>query len=397
MCSVNLITMNRVSRSIILFFLLLIVSGLTAQVDVIKAGDLESLSGKKGVFYVLPRTLVKIDLLVEKTEYYKGPFADYAGKYLGLENVISSDKNEYSISEIKIGTVPEPDPEQVYFVQFMGKALEKDEAIILSLTEAGYIENYNGLGKSISTSETSSKKIKGNEIYSEVFKYFAEMSLEEKKDTIVKKVLVDTIFIEKKYFSNKWQQKNTEQKAAESAAFITKIRDNRFNLVSGFQEVAYESGTIEYMDTKLKELEDEYMSLFTGVSIKKTLRYSFTILPTKEEAESLIPALTFSPRYGIKDRNSTVGDKIYLRIERNSQLTGLGDKTQTMQTDAKEEKGLCYRIPEQVMATIIYNDEMQARASIQVSHFGTLSRLPANVKAASFYPETGALKTALYK
>ena len=60
-------------------------------------------------------------------------------------------------------------------------------------------------------------------------------------------------------------EKSPEQKAREAADFISKIKEDRFNLLTGYQEVSYNQETLEYMDTQLKLLEKEYMKLFTGI------------------------------------------------------------------------------------------------------------------------------------
>ena len=100
-------------------------SGL-AQVKVFHATGGVNLNDKQGMYYALPRTLIKVNLTVDKTEYYAGPYAAYAGKYLDLENVSTNDYNEYAITEISLSTIAEPDPAHIYFAEFDDKMIKKE-------------------------------------------------------------------------------------------------------------------------------------------------------------------------------------------------------------------------------------------------------------------------------
>jgi len=70
-------------------------------------------------------------------------------------------------------------------------------------------------------------------------KYSADISVFEKVDTIIRKINVDTMTVERQYYKRTMIEKTPEQKAQEAADFITKIKDNRFTLISGTSEVNY--------------------------------------------------------------------------------------------------------------------------------------------------------------
>ena len=58
-----------------------------AQIKVYPAKDAVQQINKEGVFYALPQTHIKIDVIVEKTEKIRGPLYAYADKYLGITGV----------------------------------------------------------------------------------------------------------------------------------------------------------------------------------------------------------------------------------------------------------------------------------------------------------------------
>ena len=93
------------------------------QINVFHIDKHTILSNREGVYYSLPRTVIKVNVTVDRIENYKGPYAEYALKYRGLKNVVESSSVEYKITDIKVTTSAEPDPDQYYFVEYKMKFL----------------------------------------------------------------------------------------------------------------------------------------------------------------------------------------------------------------------------------------------------------------------------------
>lgn len=51
-------------------------------------------------------------------------------------------------------------------------------------------------------------------------------------------------------------------KAREAADMISRIRESRFNLITGYQETNFSRETMEYMDKNLQRMLQDYISLF---------------------------------------------------------------------------------------------------------------------------------------
>ncbi|MCD4747289.1 MAG: DUF4831 family protein [Bacteroidales bacterium] len=380
----------------LIFLLICYLSGFynfaTAQINVVHIDDTQTLSGKHGVFYALPRTLIKFEITVEKLRNINGPYAEFAGRYLGIDNVITYDYFEYKIKDIQISIFSEPDPEQYYFVELGEKTAKEDKLFFLSLTESGLIQNVNGISENQTLNKLISHNIEKSDFNADIFKYFADANLYEKTDTIVRIVNVDTVIIKKNFYKKQWVEKPTEQKAIEAADYITKIRDSRFNLISGYQEVNYDAGSIKYMDTQLKNLENEYMSLFTGVTISKTLKYSFVYLPDPDEDESLIPVFRFSEKKGISDISGTEGDKVFINIEKTGNTNTLIKHINKLQDSEKNTHGFYYRIPEYANISLNYSNDIKIKGKYLISQFGVITFLPVQKSIIKFYPNTGAIK-----
>ncbi|MGE4586428.1 MAG: DUF4831 family protein, partial [Mangrovibacterium sp.] len=89
-----------------------------------------------GIVYSLPRTGVRIYVTVTRDKFFHGPYSQYAEAMLGLKDAASSDRESWTIKDIRIETFSEPDPEQVHKTMGFG-------ASQLSLTSSGVLAGIN--------------------------------------------------------------------------------------------------------------------------------------------------------------------------------------------------------------------------------------------------------------
>ena len=92
----------------IVSFLFLMMLALTsgAQINIFHIDNNTAPPTKEGIFYSLPRTVVKIEVKIDRIENYKGPYADFALRFLGLKNVVTANSIDYKISDITIIVLP---------------------------------------------------------------------------------------------------------------------------------------------------------------------------------------------------------------------------------------------------------------------------------------------------
>ncbi len=379
---------------ILLFFLADGFHFVCAQVNVTHVDMKQKLSDKFGIYYYLPRTVVKVEVTVNKTENIRGPYYQFAEKYIGIKNFITNNSTHYEISDIKVSTYSQPDPEQLYFVQTDSKSSKDVKPILISLSESGLIQAVNDISKNQKTNKLHLISRKKQNILTEPFKFYAGNNMMQKVDTIIRRVDVDTNTIEKQFYKKRWVEKSSEEKAKESSEFISKIKENRFKLLTGFQEVSYQKGSIEYMDKQLKELQNEYLSLFTGRSLHETLKYCFTYLPESNKGNINVPIFRFSEDKGIFDLSHSTGKKINIRIEKINNTDILTDYIKKKDYK-KKTHGFYYRIPEYAKITIKYGDTKNIDTNLIISQFGVVNSLPSNKSEIRYYPKTGAIKNVV--
>lgn len=369
-----------------------------AQINVMHIDNNASPEMKQGIFYALPRTIIKIDVSIDKIENYKGPYADYALRLLGLKNVVESNTVEYRINFIRISTSAEPDPDQYYFIGLPDKSGKDEFTNFLTLSESGLILGV--LPERSDTSQKPSQVIKQEEpasisekdVFPEIFKYSADMSVFEKVDTFIRRVNIDTMTLERQYLKRTMVEKSPEQKAKEAADFISKIKDNRFNLVSGIQEVNYNRETLEYMDTQLKIMEKEYMKLFTGISIHQSLTFSYSYTPNSNQVNTEVPIFKFLKIKGVMALDDPGGKIITIKVQRSG-TTGSVSGWLTKSTEKEKIHGFFYRIPELARVTVKVSDQLQEETQCLVSQLGVVTFLPPDKWKVEFYKETGGIKS----
>ncbi|MGL5913844.1 MAG: DUF4831 family protein, partial [Bacteroidales bacterium] len=64
--------------------------------------------------YALPRTIFRVNVVVERDEFFAGVYAVYAQKFLGISGVATKNQTKYEIKHIKIDTYNEPDIDELY-------------------------------------------------------------------------------------------------------------------------------------------------------------------------------------------------------------------------------------------------------------------------------------------
>ena len=363
---------------------------LIAQISVSKIDDSFNSAGNEGIIYALPRTLIQVDVTVEQKELLAGPLRNYAEEYMGITNFISENGFEYSMNDIKLIPVSEPDPEQYYFITQVEKTSRETWQTIMTLNGHGMITSLVAANEGQAGAANGLSSSLGDDEVMALFSKYADLNLYAKVDTIVRTINIDTITIENYTFKTTMTDKPLEVKAREVADMIHRIREGRYNLLIGYQEVNYSEGALKFMNEELLKLEEEYLRLFTGAVVKSNLTYSFIFLPGPENSGSSVPIFHLSEATGIAE-GSGDGEQGMILVESHGNASAISSG------EANSGAGLVYRIPEEAEVKLIYNGNTVAQIHTAISQFGRVASLPANVSNVEFDGSTGGLKSLKLK
>lgn len=352
-----------------------------------------SLTKKSGFFYNLPKTLVSVDVSVNKVYKIKGPYSVYADKFLGLKSIILTNTSYYEINDIKLNSYSKPDADQYYFIE-TGNNGKSSIPLQIQLSEAGFLVGANYTGTDDNEQNQNSGEISNFSVDDDINANFSVNSnLTEKIDTVIEKVNLDTITIEKKILKKVMVEKTLEQKAKEAADFIMSVKEAKFNLLNGMNEVTYSKEAIAYMVEQLDKTEAEYMNLFTGITATQTFHYYFTYCPEYSEYGSGKLLGKFSVSEGVLDSSRFIGKDIVLQVTPSLDTKKI-DKFISDNYNAKRKKhGFYYRIPEYAEITVKVNNVEYTKSQFLINQFGVISEMPySKGMQLNLFPKSGALK-----
>ncbi len=350
-----------------------------------------------GFWYALPKTRLDLTITMKKTDLIKGPFSAYAGKYLGIDNVINTNTAYWQISEIMIKPVPVPDPDHLYFVALGNlDSSSIPVSMMMNISNMGLLTGNKASEESQMIEKTSIVQPKFS--YSSVFKYYSENNLFETVDTVVEKVSMDSVTIEKTVLKTKMVEKPLEQKAKEASDYIHKLKDQRISLLTGYQEIPYDPVTMKFMAGELEQMEKEYIELFTGITVETAYQQTFSITPERKDDCTPIPLTRFSTQDGIISFESPKGEMVFVQVCSqgiSASKTGIVDHQQG-KSGSISSRGFVYRIPEWSQISVFLGSKVQKEVELPVPQFGTIDRLPGYVTHFVMDPETGAVLQVQY-
>ncbi|GAB6279298.1 MAG: hypothetical protein STSR0006_13040 [Lentimicrobium sp.] len=374
-----------------IIYSLLIAYQTEAQINVTSVSSRSVKPEKNGVFFSLPRKMIKVSVTVKEIENMKGPYAEYAEQLMGISNPIMQNTKEYELVDIKMETLVEPDPEQIFFIEIDDKSSKEEKNFSVNLTSNGIIRSINGIS---SAKEAQLIKEEYKVITQEdLFSMSVNPSLYHKVDTIIRIVTVDTNTVKKRFFNTYFEEKSTEIKAREAADMVSRIREGRFNLLTGYQETNYSPETMKYMDEKLQLMVQEYISLFKGLKTEMLNTYTFYLIPDPNKLNQVV--CKFSKESGISDATDNKGREVILNIRRSGTLTQMPNWASSV-VDARSTL-IPYRIPEMVRLSVNYLGKIYDEQLIALPQFGIVSRVPFVKSKIEFDPQTGCVVKIYYE
>lgn len=323
------------------------------------------------IIYGLPRTVFNIVVETERTIEIPGPYSRYAGDLLGLNNVIKSESEYWTITGISVESFQELDPSQFYVIEtttpFYTNVLSlKNEGLIMDLNPAIYYSAGNEKGI-----ETSGRgRFVSSDLGSD--EYFMIQ-----RDTAFKRVSVDSTFIRIPYIVEKRRQLSNEQLAERAARRLMEMRDGEHFILTGESNVFPQN---EAVINEMNRLEREYTELFTGKTVREKRTFTFQVIPATETAGKPVRLFQFSEARGVIPEGQPGGDPVTVELTPEKR-TGALSVVRSTQSDRKEKSAdkLFYRVPDVATMKISYDGEVLFNSRRLVYQYGNIIQLPSNL------------------
>lgn len=329
-----------------------------------------------GVFYYLPKSVIRLEFTIEETDYYIGPYAEFASKLLGTTDYIKENKSEFNIQSIDIQVVNDIDPNAVYCIAPEEKSKEPLPNVILNndgiILAFGY-DNVN-LDEFINRNSFNDNCLNAEkQAVSFIEIHDNEVELDDDDD-------------DEEGSAHKKITK--EDKAKTALEKISKVRDSYFDLVSGVQEVSY-GNTLPYMIENVKGIENEYVSLFKGKTMKSTYKKVIYYAPEENHINASVSIAKLSNTDGIVDVGGK-GEAIKIQFESRNSLANIGQTSDDANKTGQLNK-IFYRIPAVSDVKILVGNKVFAEKSLTISQFGVIKTMSAKNNKILFNPNTGQI------
>ena len=314
--------------------------------------------------YALPKTVLNITAVANRTTIIPGPFHEYADKYLGIQNVADRKTTSWDISNIQINTYQEADPE--YFFTLGNIRFNASNKILTGLAEDSLILFPGRFFKKHSFSEPDTSY--ENKIY------YTDLSVKRNfylsNDTTYKNVFRDSVYVDMPVIKQELVRKTPEEKAEEAANYIIKIRKRKFKLLSGQYDYMPEGEALAVAVKELEKLEDEYISLFTGGKYIDNYKKTFQYVPDNTREISKEVLFRFSGTEGFIDSKEAGGKPVIIEIK-DLNRTMYFDEINIPDTEILTGNYVLVRLPDLADIRILIGDKILNESKVPVYQYGS--------------------------
>jgi hypothetical protein len=294
-----------------------------------------------------------------RTSISKGPYAEYAQKFLGISNAPMENSESWEIRTITISSFNEPDPAHYYSLNF--KTFPANIQSLLSKENNGVLFDLSGAWKQsfVIAPENTDKVIFDPHFIKEIEK--------EHIDTLYKTILNDTTIVRIPVFKKQILAKTYEELVKETAHELIKTRKHRLKYIRGEYEHHPDGASLRIMLDEMQKIENEYLELFIGKQEAQTVTQSYTLIPENNLAEHNVGY--FSKSKGLLNQQEQGAQALSVQL--------IKDETATLPTVLPEKLSdkqiLYYRIPAYYKVLVTANQIEKVQYRIPFYQFGIIT------------------------
>lgn len=299
----------------------------------------------EGAIYFLPKTAIRINVLVEKTTYKPGDFAPYALRYLRLKDVAQEPSTQYRVISIRQTAIGVADTTKRYAIKFNPKTV----AANVSLTQDGRL-----LGINTDAKETPQPAL---------FKPAPKPTPVNPRQFMTEEILAAG---------------STAKMAELTAREIYDLRENRNLLIKGQADFMPKDG--EQMKLMLSHIDSQdrtLSSMFQGVTERDTTEHVLIITPDGPLQRQVLFRL--SQQLGLVDADDYSGAPFYLSIDNLETVPPVDEEAAAKVKKKQYEAGIYVNIPGRMRSTIYQGIDMLQTQEFPAAQFGNVELLSGDL------------------
>ena len=330
------------------------------------------------VTYSLPQTSVHLKVTAEKESFVAGPYARFAQKYLGAA-ARTADATTYRLKSVDLTPYTEVNPAESYTLDLS----RTDEGIFafLAFSAQGLVSM--GGGNSApgaawrfpapAPTDAFSAKDQGE-------------NLTNATTTLYKSVVDGSSFSRVAVQQSEVVEKSLENKAAEAAQRIFDLRKARVQIITGDTDATYSGEAMGAAISEITRIEQEYLSLFYGLSETSEQTMHFDVVPEAARESQMYIAFRLSDTEGLLPSTDIAGRPFVLEFTVESRMKEPEPAAEPTQESAKKKKPepeperVHYRIPATTLVRLLDAENLLLQSRIPVFQLGTDCTFPLPLK-----------------
>lgn len=317
--------------------------------------------------YSLPSTVITLEVEAVQEKFYAGPYAKYAEKYLGIKPR-QKDETTFQITQMKVAPYVEADQSRRYTLNVKKGSID---ATFLKLSSQGLVSfaDANFADESLWRFPVRTQgDFSAHGVTSNLTSESTTLYRSEKKESAYNKVSVQ---------QNMVVEKSPERRAAETADMILKLREKKYQIVTGDTDATYSGEAMGAAIAELTRLEEEYMMLFVGYSESQTQVKRFEIVPDPSRESQMYIAFRLSDTAGLVNAENVSGRPVVMEIVPQEFLQP--EVTEQQKKSEAKTVEAWYRIPAICTVKLIDSGNVLLQTRIPVYQLGQESSHPVNV------------------
>lgn len=271
----------------------------------------------EGTTYYLPKTAVRISMLIEKTTYRPGQLAPYAQRYMSVLHPSLEASTDYRIVSLQLSTVAIPDTAKQYTL-----TLDRKHSITLvGRTPDGILTGINTEAHLPEAPQPFVPRPKPRPL--------------NPADFMNEDILLAT---------------SSAKQAELIASDIYDLRTSRTELSRGEAEYMPKDGEqLRLMMEQLNQQERALLQMFEGTTVRDTVEQVLLFTPTQEISRQVL--FRFSTKLGLREVDDLSGAPYYISVEDLKTVTPPSDQASETKKD-KNDINLYVNIPSKISVTI---------------------------------------------
>lgn len=294
----------------------------------------------EGAVYFLPKTAVRVSVLVERTSYQPGDFARYAQRYLRLNDVSQEASVTYRVVGIEAVPVGVADTTKAFAVKFNAKTVAANVALA-----------------------TDGRLLAIN----------AE-PLAEPPLAVFHPAAKPAPLNPRQYMNEEILAAGSTAKMAElTAREIYDLRENRSLLIKGQADFMPSDGAQMQLMLSQIDMQDHALTqLFQGVTERDTTQHIIIVTPDGNITRQ--PLFRLSQRRGFVDKDDLSGAPYYISVDDISALPA-ADESSKAKKKKPVETGIYVNVPGKMRVTIYQGAQQEQCIEMPAAQFGHVELL----------------------